>query len=69
MQLGTAEGSMMCSSLVVLTRNGSMQWQSQQSAAEAVKAGAKAASYTGPAPHWQAAGRHGQKAEACRGLF
>ncbi len=46
-----------------------MQWQSQQSAAEAAKAEAKAASYTGPAPHWQAADRHGQEAEACTALL
>ena len=45
------------------------QWQGQQSAAEAAKAGKKAASKGGPAHHWQAADRHGQEAEACRGLL
>ncbi len=45
------------------------QWQGQQSAAEAAKAGKKAASKGGPAHHWQAADRNGQEAEACSGLL
>jgi len=40
------------------------QWQGQPNAAEAAKAGAKAASNGGHAHHWQAADRHGQEAES-----